>query len=257
MNTVKLNDISASNDSAALRLDDNKHELEKNNNQDGEAGPDTEQFQGCCKFCGIAIYASETPATFRDMIICARCDERRSKGGPVGYLMAEIAGIGRRCADGARRSTQLPLGYVLARLVGIVLMGVGALSFAGVFESYPAKNAASVAHWCDFLFLFPTAFLPFLTGLLTFRAARKSGSMGYWLARVAGIVLVYLGSLLFIAGLIPCLTKMPPSVGEVLNFLIIAALAAVPLVAGVLILGFNGAIRAISVLRQRYEGAKP
>ena len=145
----------------------------------------------------------------------------------------------------------MPLGYVLARLVGIVLMGVGALSFAGVFESYPAKNA-SVAYWCDFLFLFPTAFLPFLTGLLTFRAARKSGSMGYWLARVAGIVLVYLGSLLFIAGLIPCLTKIPPSVGQMLNFLIIAVLAAVPLVAGVLILGFNGAIRGIKVLRQRY-----
>ncbi len=251
MNTVKLNDISASNNSAALRLDDNKHALEKNNNQDGTAGPDTEKFQGCCKFCGIAIYASETPAIFRDVIICARCHERASKGGPVGYLMAEIAGIGRRCADGARRRAQSPIGYVLARLVGIVLMGVGALSFAGVFESYPAKNA-SVAYWCDFLFLFPTAFLPFLTGLLTFRAARKSGSMGYWLARVAGIVLVYLGSLLFIAGLIPCLTKIPPSVGQMLNFLIIAVLAAVPLVAGVLILGFNGAIRGIKVLRQRY-----
>ena len=251
MNTVKLNDISASNNSAALRLDDNKHELEKNNNQDGTAGPDTEKFQGCCKFCGIAIYASETPAIFRDVIICARCHERASKGGPVGYLMAEIAGIGRRCADGARRRAQSPIGYVLARLVGIVLMGVGALSFAGVFESYPAKSA-SVADWCNFLFLFPTAFLPFLTGLLTFRAASKPGSMGYWLARVAGIVLIYLGSLLFIAGLIPCLTKMPPSIGQLLNFLIITVLAAVPLVAGVLILGFNGAIRGIKVLRQRW-----
>ena len=29
MNTVKLNDISGSNDSAALRLDDNKHELQR------------------------------------------------------------------------------------------------------------------------------------------------------------------------------------------------------------------------------------